>query len=135
MFITEAYAQAAGGAAGADLLGGLGGMMPLVLIFVVFWFLMIRPQQKRMKEHRALVATLKKGDRVLTSGGILGLVTKAVEGENDVEVEIAASVRVRVLRSAVQEVLNRPMPATSAKAKAEEKTKALPGKGEGANDA
>jgi preprotein translocase subunit YajC len=135
MYITEAYAQAAGAPAGADLLGSLGGMMPLVLIFVVFWFLMIRPQQKRMKEHRALVATLKKGDKVLTSGGILGLVTKAVEGENDVEVEVAAGVRVRVVRSAVQEVVNRSMPATASKGKTEEKTRTVAGKGEGANDA
>jgi len=130
MFISEAYAQAAGAPGGADM---LTSFLPLVLIFVVFWFLMIRPQQKRMKEHRALVAALKKGDKVLTSGGILGLVTKAVEGENDVEVEIAANVRVRVVRTAVTEVLNRPGVAAKG-SKADEKAKAVEGKS-GANDA
>ncbi|MBL8708150.1 MAG: preprotein translocase subunit YajC [Rhodospirillaceae bacterium] len=130
MFISEAYAQAAGAPGGADM---LTSFLPLVLIFVVFWFLMIRPQQKRMKEHRALVAALKKGDKVLTSGGILGLVTKAVEGENDVEVEIAANVRVRVVRTAVSEVLNRPGVAAKG-GKADEKAKAVESKS-GANDA
>lgn len=131
MFISDAYAQAAGTATGgADM---LTSFLPLVLIFVVFWFLMIRPQQKRMKEHRALVAALKKGDKVVTNGGILGLVTKAVDGETDVEVEIAQGVRVRVLRSAVQEVVNRTAPAGKG-GKAVE-TKAVEAKSEGANDA
>ena len=127
MFVSEAYAQAAGAApGGSDMLIQFA---PLVLIFVVFWFLMIRPQQKRMKEHRALVSALKKGDKVVTNGGILGLVTKAVDGENDVEVEIAANVRVRVLRNAVQEVVNRTAPAGKGGPKAVET------KSEGANDA
>jgi preprotein translocase subunit YajC len=129
MLISEAYAQAAGAApGGADM---LASFLPLVLIFVVFWFLMIRPQQKRMKAHRALVAALKKNDKVVTNGGILGTVTKAVDGENDVEVEISANVRVRVLRSAVSEVLNRT--ATDAKP-AKGETKAVDSKS-GANDA
>ena len=129
MFVSEAYAQAAGAApGGADM---LASFLPLVLIFVVFWFLMIRPQQKRMKAHRALVTALKKNDKVVTNGGIFGTVTKAVDGENDVEVEIATGVKVRVLRSAVSEVLNRT--ATDAKpAKAD--AKAVETKN-GANDA
>jgi preprotein translocase subunit YajC len=132
MFISEAYAQAAGGSpGGADM---LASFLPLILIFVVFWFLMIRPQQKRMKEHRALVASLKKNDRVVTNGGILGVVTKAVDGENDVEVEIAPSVRVRVVRSAVAEVTNRTLPAKGAKADAKSEAKAVETKN-GANDA
>ena len=114
----------------------LTSFLPLVLIFVVFWFLMIRPQQKRMKEHRALVSAAKKGDKVVTNGGILGVITKAVEGENDVEVEIASGVKVRVLRSAIQDVLNRTMPVgkggKAIEAKAESKAEA---KSEGANDA
>jgi preprotein translocase subunit YajC len=134
MFISEAYAQAAGAApGGADM---ITSFLPLVLIFVVFWFLMIRPQQKRMKEHRALVAAAKKGDKVVTNGGILGTITKAVDGENDVEVEIATGVKVRVLRSAIQDVLNRPLtPGKGGKAveaKGEAKADA---KNEGANDA
>lgn len=129
MLISEAYAQAAGAApGGADM---LASFLPLVLIFVVFWFLMIRPQQKRMKAHRALVSALKKNDKVVTNGGILGTVTKAVDGENDVEIEISANVKVRVLRSAVSEVLNR----TVADAKpAKGETKAVENKS-GANDA
>lgn len=132
MFISEAYAQAAGASpGGADM---LASFLPLILIFVVFWFLMIRPQQKRMKEHRALVASLKKNDKVVTNGGILGIVTKAVDGENDVEVEIAPSVRVRVVRSAVAEVTNRTLPAKGAKAEAKPEAKTVETKN-GANDA
>ena len=133
MFISEAYAQAAGASAGgADM---LASFLPLVLIFVVFWFLMIRPQQKRMKEHRALVAALKKNDKVVTNGGILGVVTKAVDGENDVEIEIAPNVRVRVVRSAVGEVLNRnPAAAKGGKAGKADDTKTVETKN-GANDA
>lgn len=135
MFISEAYAQATGAATGGvDM---LTSFLPLVLIFVVFWFLMIRPQQKRMKEHRALVSAAKKGDKIVTNGGILGMISKAVDGENDVEVEIATGVKVRVLRSAIQEVLNRTLPAgKSGKggAKAVD-AKAVEAKSEGANDA
>lgn len=130
MFISEAYAQAAGAAPGASDM--ITSFLPLVLIFVVFWFLMIRPQQKRMKEHRALVAAAKKGDKVVTNGGILGTITKAVDGENDVEVEIATGVKVRVLRSAIQDVLNRTLPAGKGGKAVEAKGEA---KSEGANDA
>lgn len=131
MFISEAYAQAAASPGGADM---LASFLPLVLIFVVFWFLMIRPQQKRMKAHRALVAALKKNDKVVTNGGILGVVTKAVDGENDVEVEIATGIRVRVLRSAVAEVTNRTLPAKGAKPEAKSDSRTVDNKN-GANDA
>lgn len=130
MFISEAYAQAAAAPGGTDM---LASFLPLVLIFVVFWFLMIRPQQKRMKEHRALVASLKKNDKVVTNGGIMGVVTKAVDGEHDVEVEIAPNVRVRIVRSAVAEVTNRTLPAKGGKADAKAE-KAVETKN-GANDA
>jgi len=130
MFISEAYAQAAGAAPGAGDM--LTSFLPLVLIFVVFWFLMIRPQQKRMKEHRALVQAAKKGDKIVTNGGILGTITKAVESENDVEVEIATGVKVRVLRSAIQDVLNKPLPAGKGGKAVEAKAES---KNEGANDA
>jgi preprotein translocase subunit YajC len=108
MFISEALAQTANGAAGAG--GGMEGLMqfaPLVLIFVVFYFLMIRPQQKRQKEHQALVKAAKRGDRIVTSGGILGVITKANDTDNDVEVEIAQGVKVRVVRSAISDVVNK----------------------------
>jgi len=130
MLISEAYAQATAPAAGATDM--LTSFLPLVLIFVVFWFLMIRPQQKRMKEHRALVSAAKKGDKVVTNGGILGVITKAVDGENDVEVEIASGVKVRVLRSAIQDVLKRTLPAGKGGKTVESKAEA---KSEGANDA
>ena len=100
MVISPAHAQSAGG-------GGLGGMaqlLPFVLIFVVFYFLLIRPQQKRAKEHRALVASLKRGDIVTTSGGIRGRVVKAVEGSETVDVEIAGNTVVEVVRAMVSDV-------------------------------
>jgi preprotein translocase subunit YajC len=87
-------------------------LLPIILIFVVFWFLLIRPQQKRMKEHREMVANLKRNDKVLTNGGIYGKVTKVGEGD-EVEVEIATDVKVKVSRSMVQAVIN-PKPASSA---------------------
>ena len=79
MFISEAFAQAAPAATGADAdrLGGLGSMLPLVLMFVVLYFIMIRPQMKRQKEHKAMIEALAKGDEVVTSGGVLGKVSQA----------------------------------------------------------
>ena len=105
MFVTPAYAQAAGGAGGA---AGLASFLPLVLIFVIMYFLMIRPQQKRMKEHRAMVEALKKGDEVVTQGGLVGKITAVREGE--LEVEIAPGVKVRVIRSTVTGLVNRTQP-------------------------
>ena len=107
MWISQAWAQAAGGApAGGDMLGTLGSLAPMLLIFVVFYFLLIRPQQRKAKQHRALVQALKTGDQVLTSGGLLGVVTQ-VTNDSEVKVEIADGVRVRVLRQAITEVINK----------------------------
>jgi len=111
MFISTAYAQAAGGAPGL-MDGGLMSILPLVLIFVVFYFLLIRPQQKKVKEHRALVQALRRGDRVVTSGGIIGQVTKVLS-DTELQVEISEGVRVRVVRSAVNEVLSKTAPAAA----------------------
>lgn len=101
MFITPAYAQAAGGTA-----TGSGGFIMLVaqlaLLGAVFWFLLIRPQQKRMKEHRATVEAVKRGDTVVTGGGLIGKVTKVEEQE--VEIEIASGVKVRVVKSTLSDV-------------------------------
>lgn len=111
MLISTAYAQAAGAAPGGfDLIS----MLPLVLIFIVFYFLLIRPQQKKVKEHRAMVAALRRGDRVVTSGGLIGLVTKVLN-DNEIQVEIAEGVRVRLVRTAVNEVLSKTAPASSRK--------------------
>ena len=100
MLISNAYAQAAGA---SDPTGGLMGLLPLILMFVVLWFLMIRPQMKRAKEHRAMLDKLSKGDEVITSGGIAGTVTDI--GDNFVTLEVADNVRVRVQKAAVGNVL------------------------------
>jgi preprotein translocase subunit YajC len=103
MLISPAYAQAGGAPVGFDLIS----LMPLLLIFVVFYFLLIRPQQKKMKVHRDMVGALKRGDRVLTAGGIIGTVVK-VEDDSTLLVDIAKDVRVRVARGTISEVLTKP---------------------------
>ena len=104
MFISSAFAQTAPAAAGAgDMFSSLGSMLPLVLMFVVLYFVMIRPQMKRQKEARAMIEALAKGDEVATSGGLLGKITKI--GDTYLSVEIAAGVEVQVQRSAVVQVL------------------------------
>ena len=99
MFISNAWAQAAGGAAG----GGFESMLLIGAMFAVLYFLMIRPQMKRAKEHKAMVDALQKGDEVVTAGGILGRISKI--GEGYVSVEIAPNTEIQVQRSAVQTVL------------------------------
>ena len=110
MLISPAYAQAAS-PGGGDFFVSL---LPLVLIFAVFYFLLIRPQQRKVKEHRALVDNLKRGDQVLTSGGIFGKITKVED--NTVSVEIAKDVTVQVQRSTIADVINKPKPGTAAPA-------------------
>jgi preprotein translocase subunit YajC len=106
-FISPAYAQSAdGGVLGALGSSPLGQFLPLILIFVLFYFLMIRPQQEQAKKLRAQIAAVKRGDKVLTAGGIVGLVTKSREGSGEVEVEIAPNVRVTVMRDTLTNVLN-----------------------------
>ena len=103
MFISPAYAQAADGAATAGSgIASFLSLAPLFRVFVVFYFLMIRPQQKRMKALQASVAAVKKNDSVVTSGGILGKVTKVED--NVVEVEIAPNVRVRVVKATLTDI-------------------------------
>lgn len=104
MWISQAFAQDAAKSSGADSF--LTGILPLILIFVVFWFLLIRPQQKRMKEHRALIAAIKKGDEVMTAGGIVGKVIKASDHSPTVEVEIADNVRVQIARGQIAGLWN-----------------------------
>ena len=100
MFISSAYAQAASGGSTQDT---LLGMLPLVLMFVVLYFVMIRPQMKKQKEHKSMVDALAKGDEVVTAGGMLGKVSKI--GEIYVSVELASGVEVQMQRSAVATVL------------------------------
>jgi len=105
VLISSAYAQTAPAAAagGGDLMSSLGGMLPLVLMFVVLYFIMIRPQMKKQKEHRAMIEALAKGDEVATAGGVLGKVTRI--NESTLHVEIAEGVEGQVQRSAVSQVL------------------------------
>jgi preprotein translocase subunit YajC len=107
MLVSPAFAQAAGQTGG--LAGGIESFLPLILIFVVFYFLMIRPQQKKMKQHKEMLSQLRRGDRVLTSGGILGTVNKVVD-DKEVVVEIADGVRVSVLRGAISEIISKTEP-------------------------
>lgn len=102
MFSTPAYAQAAGAAAPSGAMAFLIQVIPLLLIFVLFYVLLFRPQQQRMKLQRAKIDAAKKGDSVVTAGGLIGKVTK-VEGDV-VEVEIAASVRVKVVKATLADV-------------------------------
>ncbi|MTJ81446.1 MAG: preprotein translocase subunit YajC [Telmatospirillum sp.] len=111
MFISEAYAQAAGASAGG--IDALQQFLPLILIFVVFYFLLLRPQQKKMKVHREMIAQLRRGDRVLTQGGIIGQINKVIS-DSELSVEIAEGVRVRVLRGSITEVLAKTEPVSGA---------------------
>jgi preprotein translocase subunit YajC len=104
VFISSAIAQTAPAAApGGDVMSSLTGMLPLVLMFVVLYFVMIRPQMKRQKEHKAMIDALAKGDEVATAGGLLGKVSKL--GDSTLSVEIATGVEVQLQRSAVVQVL------------------------------
>jgi preprotein translocase subunit YajC len=90
---------------------GLASLVPLVLVFLIMYFLLIRPQQRKLKEHQAMVSALRRGDQVITSGGIRGRVTRVLEGEADIEVEIAPNVNVRVVRSTISSVVSKTEPA------------------------
>ena len=102
MFITEAWAQGAGGG-GSDFLVQL---FPLVLIFIVFYFLLIRPQQAKVKAQKEMLSGVKRGDRVVTGGGIIGLVTKVI-GDNELQVELADGVRVRIIKQTITDIITR----------------------------
>jgi len=101
MFVSPAFAQDIGGAAGA-----FTSFVPLILIFAIMYFLLIRPQQKKLKEHKAMVEALRRGDQVLTQGGIIGKIVKVKE-DGEVEVEIADGVKVRMLKGTIAQVLSK----------------------------
>jgi preprotein translocase subunit YajC len=102
MFISEAWAQGAAGG-NSDFLVQL---FPLVLIFIVFYFLLIRPQQSKAKQQREMLGGVKRGDRVVTGGGIIGLVTKVI-GDNELQVELAEGVRVRIIKQTITDIITR----------------------------
>lgn len=106
MLISPAYAQGAGGFGGGDFLVQIA---PLILIFVIFWFFLIRPQQQKAKQHREMVANLRRHDQVLTGGGIVGRVTKLID-DVYVQLEIAENVRVKVARATITDVLTKGEP-------------------------
>jgi preprotein translocase subunit YajC len=132
---TPAYAQAAG-QQGA---GGYSFFIMLALMFGVFYFLLIRPQQKRQKEHKAMIDAVRRGDIVVTSGGMIGKVTKVID-ENEVQVELADNVRVRVIKSTLADVRGKGEPAAPAKGdkgdkkSKDDKTEASAANDEPAND-
>ena len=105
MFISSAFAQTApaAAAAGGDMQSSLMSMLPLLLMFVVLYFVMIRPQMKKQKEHKAMIDALAKGDEIITAGGFLGKVSKL--GDSFLSIEIANGVDVQMQRSAVVQVL------------------------------
>jgi preprotein translocase subunit YajC len=105
MFVTPAYAQAAGGAGSA-----FTSFIPLILIFGIMYFLLIRPQQKKLKDHQGMVEAVRRGDQVITQGGLVGKVTKVKE-DGEVEVEIAEGVKVRVIKSTLASVVSKTEPA------------------------
>ncbi|MEO5771730.1 MAG: preprotein translocase subunit YajC [Burkholderiaceae bacterium] len=103
MFISQAFAQTAPAAAAGSTESTLFSLLPLVLMFVVLYFIMIRPQMKRQKEHKAMIEAIAKGDEVVTAGGMLGKVNKL--GESFVGLEVAGNVEVQVQRTAITQVL------------------------------
>lgn len=102
MFISSAFAQTAP-AAGGDMQSSLMSMLPLVLMFVVLYFVMIRPQMKKQKEHKAMIDAVAKGDEVVTAGGVLGTISKV--GDNYLGLEVSKGVEIQIQRSAVVQVL------------------------------
>ena len=106
LLIPPAFAQDAAQSAGPlGALSQYAGILPFILVFGVFYFLLMRPQQQRQKQLKATVAALKRGDRVVTAGGILGVVQRARDGAAEIEVEIATGVRVMVLRDTISSVM------------------------------
>lgn len=103
MFITEAYAQAAPGAGGGGMLMNL---LPFIMILLIMYFLIIRPQQKRMKDHKDMIGSIKRNDTVVTAGGMIGKVARVI-GDDELLVELAEGVRVRVVRGTISEVRTR----------------------------
>lgn len=110
MFVTPAFAQVPGAAPGGA--AAFAQFLPIVLIFVIFYFLLIRPQQKKMKAHRSMVDALRRGDQIVTAGGIVAKVSK-VQDDGMVEVEIAEGIKVKVVKHTITQVLNKTEPAAA----------------------
>ena len=109
MLISPAFAQAAGASPG----GGMEMFLPFILIIVVFYFLLWRPQQKKVKQHKEMLSNLKRGDRIVTGGGIVGRIAR-IEGDDELIVEVAPEIRLRVVRSTVADLRSKGEPAAVA---------------------
>ena len=107
MFASPAFAQATG----VGGTSGLIGFAPIILIFAIMYFLMIRPQQKKAKEHKAMIEALRRGDRIVTAGGIFGKVVKVEDHE--VDVEVASGVKIKVVRATISQVVSKSEPAST----------------------
>ncbi|NOZ43553.1 MAG: preprotein translocase subunit YajC [Alphaproteobacteria bacterium] len=112
MFISQAFAETAGGIGGS----AIGQFIPIILVIAVMYFLMVRPQQKRAKEHKAMVSALRRGDHVITSGGIVAKVSKVID-DKEIELEIAPGVKIKIIRSTISTVVGKPAPANDTIAK------------------
>jgi preprotein translocase subunit YajC len=121
MIISQAWAQAGGGGGGDFLVQ----LFPLILIFVVFYFLLIRPQQAKVRAQREMLAGVKRGDRVVTGGGIIGLVTKVIS-DNELQVELAEGVRVRIIKQTITDIVSRGESVRGAKDTEEDEKPMLP---------
>ncbi|MDH3356030.1 MAG: preprotein translocase subunit YajC [Desulfobacteraceae bacterium] len=113
--INTAYAMGQGGAAGGQGAGGFTSLIPIILMFVIFYFLLIRPQQKKAKEHKEMISQVRKGDRIVTSGGLHGRVTAV--GDTTLTVEIADRVRVKIARGNLSQVVKSSSPSQDNKKK------------------
>jgi preprotein translocase subunit YajC len=125
MFSSPAWAQTPFGGAGGETLMQI---LPLILIFVVFYFLLIRPQQKKSKEHKEMLGKLRRGDRVVTGGGIVGTVAKVPDTGDEISVDIAENVRIKVLRGTISAVVSRGEPVKDEAAGEKPKVRAAGGK-------
>jgi preprotein translocase subunit YajC len=105
MFITTAFAQSAGGLAE----GGFG-LLPIIFVMVIFYFLLIRPQQKRAKQHKEMLAAIRRGDKIVTSGGLTGSVVKVLDDSDTVEVQIAKDVKVHIVRAMIADIRDKTEP-------------------------
>lgn len=101
MLISPAFAQS-----GSVAEGGFG-LLPIIFVMVIFYFLLIRPQQKRAKQHKAMLADIKRGDNVVTSGGLVGKVVKVTDDSDTVDVEIAKDVKVQIVRAMIADIRNK----------------------------
>lgn len=123
MIISTANAQAVDTGAAASPNSGFGSFIPLILIFVIFYFLLIRPQQKKIKQHQEMTKSLKRGDKVVTAGGIIGTVSKVNSDDSTLQVEIAQGVEVNVMKATISDIFVRPQAAVKQDNEVQEENK------------